>query len=43
MVVTGIVYYLWMKIASKQETTPERQFKLFFIKRTDKRSNVQEK
>jgi cytosine permease len=43
MAVTGIVYYLWMRMALKQETTPERQLKLFFANRTRKRRKVQEK
>lgn len=43
MAVTGIVYYLWMRISLNQETTPERQLKELFAKRTDKRRKVQEK
>ena len=43
MAATGIAYYLWMRIALKHETTPERQLNFFFNKRTDKRSKVQEK
>jgi cytosine permease len=43
MAVTGLIYYLWMKLALAQQTTPERQFKLFFSKRLNKPSKIQEK
>lgn len=43
MAVTGVIYYLWMKVALAQATTPERQFKSFFSKRVGKPTKIQEK